>query len=412
MRQALVLAHWPGAGAERIEQLVTRRIEEKIAENVRVDKIESNTRTGVTSVIITLVEGLSDTGKEFDDIKLKLDTIRDLPDGAGPITFIKDFGDTAALMLTVASPKIDDAQVTLTADMLAAKIQRERSRAASGDRVALAITLPNSVNPNTPRRHVDAFRQAALADGVIRDARTVDGPGFFAIDAATDLDDAAINRYLQQFLRDELRMSEFHPDAGVPVIIRDLATTKDKLAAVAGSKYSYRELDDFTERIARTLRGLPEVSKVTRTGVLEERVFLEYSQERLASFGVNAGQLREVLGARNISNAGGMLEIGSRQLSVDPSGEFKSEKELEGVLVPTRQGPPVYLRDLADVSALIRQPGDLPEFLHRPHAAQGTGRSRVPSRWAFRCAVACRSPTSPNRSTRRWSRSASFCRAI
>ena len=108
IRQALVLCPWPGATAEKIEELVTRRIEEKIGENVKVDKIESNTRTGVTAVYITLVEGVGDTGKEFDDIKLKLDTITDLPQGAGPINFIKDFGDTAALMLTVASPRASD----------------------------------------------------------------------------------------------------------------------------------------------------------------------------------------------------------------------------------------------------------------------------------------------------------------
>jgi multidrug efflux pump subunit AcrB len=43
IRQALVLCPWPGATAEKIEELVTRRIEEKVAENVKVDKIESNT---------------------------------------------------------------------------------------------------------------------------------------------------------------------------------------------------------------------------------------------------------------------------------------------------------------------------------------------------------------------------------
>src|ERR1041385_4199175 len=47
IRQALALCPWPGASAEKIEQLVTRRIEEKIAENVRVEKVESNTRTGI-----------------------------------------------------------------------------------------------------------------------------------------------------------------------------------------------------------------------------------------------------------------------------------------------------------------------------------------------------------------------------
>ena len=115
VRQALALCSWRGVGAEKIEQLVTRRIEEKIAENVNVDKIESNTRTGVTAVYITLVEGLKDTGKELDDIKLKLDSITDLPSGAGPIVFVKDFGDTAALMLTVASPLADAADIDLRA---------------------------------------------------------------------------------------------------------------------------------------------------------------------------------------------------------------------------------------------------------------------------------------------------------
>src|ERR1044071_6146462 len=76
VRQALALCPWPGASAEKIEQLVTRRLEEKIGENVKVDKIESNTRTGITAVYITLVDTAKETGKEFDDIQLKLDSIR------------------------------------------------------------------------------------------------------------------------------------------------------------------------------------------------------------------------------------------------------------------------------------------------------------------------------------------------
>jgi len=120
---------WPGASAEKIERLVTRRVEEKVAENVRVEKIESNTRTGITAVYFTLIEGTKDTAKEFDDIKLKLDAITDLPDGAGPIDFVKDFGDTAALMLTVASPRVDEAEIAVRAQALRADIERARAGA-------------------------------------------------------------------------------------------------------------------------------------------------------------------------------------------------------------------------------------------------------------------------------------------
>ena len=115
IRMALVLVPWPGISAEKIEQLVTRRIEDKIGENAKIEKLESNTRAGLAAIYVTLVDGVADVGKELDDIKLKLDAIHDLPDGAGPIIFHKDFGDTAALMLTIASPKVAETEISLRA---------------------------------------------------------------------------------------------------------------------------------------------------------------------------------------------------------------------------------------------------------------------------------------------------------
>jgi hypothetical protein len=85
VRQALVLVHWPGAGAERIEQLVTRRSKKKLPRTC-VSRRSSRTRARRHLGHHHAGRGLAETGKEFDDIKLKLDTISDLPDGAGPIT--------------------------------------------------------------------------------------------------------------------------------------------------------------------------------------------------------------------------------------------------------------------------------------------------------------------------------------
>jgi RND family efflux transporter MFP subunit len=70
-------------------------------------------------------ERVPDTAKEFDDIKIKLDSLTDLPDGAGPIQYIKEFGETSALMLTVASPPADGAQLDLLAGEIEKKIAPE-----------------------------------------------------------------------------------------------------------------------------------------------------------------------------------------------------------------------------------------------------------------------------------------------
>jgi multidrug efflux pump len=398
IRQALALVPWPGASAERIEQLVTRKVEEKIGENAKVEKIESNTRTGLTAIFITLVEGTKEVGKEFDDIKLKLDAIKALPDGAGPIAFVKDFGDTAALMLTVASPKTGPVEIALRAKALQKAIEETRNapakRCATSDcrkvaqgsvkgahgfsraiqpRITIAHGLPESLSPSAARAAVDLFLDTATAEGLFADPRVIQGPGFVAVDAASDATDAEIEAFTQRFLHERLRASELHPDAWTAIVVRDPAETAAKLERVAGDKYSYRELDDYTELVTRTLKTLPIVSKVTRTGLLDERVFLEYSQERLASYGVTPGRLSDVLASRNITTPGGVLEVGGKNLTIDPSGEFKSEQEIGDVLVPTNNGRAVYLRDLAAVGRSYVSP---PTFLNFFGARAPDGRWR------------------------------------
>src|SRR6201993_2699234 len=105
VRQALIIVPWQGTSAAEVEQLITRKIEQTIALNQWVTEIKGTSRTGSAMIQFELDEkGRYDRDKELDDVKIRLDSIHDLPQGAGPITYVKDFGDTAALMLTVASP--------------------------------------------------------------------------------------------------------------------------------------------------------------------------------------------------------------------------------------------------------------------------------------------------------------------
>ena len=115
VRIAVASTPWPGASAEQVDLLVTKKLEQRIGQNSRVVDIKSVSRTGVSIIYFELDKNTTNTGLEFDDIKLKLDSIQDLPQGAGPIQFQKDFGDTATLMLTVASPKVSDVEIGLRA---------------------------------------------------------------------------------------------------------------------------------------------------------------------------------------------------------------------------------------------------------------------------------------------------------
>ncbi|MBI1762890.1 MAG: efflux RND transporter permease subunit [Acidobacteria bacterium] len=369
VRTAVALTPWRGASAEKVEQLVTKKLETQIATNAKVTKIESISRTGLSVVYLDLDENLKETGKELDDIKLKLDGIRDLPDGAGPINFIKDFGDTAALMLTVASPKASDLEIDLRAQAIQPALEQARAQASvAGERAALIVCLPQAASGDASdsvqlvRKHRDLFVEYLKEQHVLSDARPLEGAGFIGVDGAVSVDDAALRQASARFMHERLQAAEFHPDAWPMAVIRNPQETRTKLAAVAGDKYSYRELDQFTDLIEKSLKTLPTVSKVSRTGLLDERVFLYYSQERLAAYGIQNGKLPDILNARNITLPGGQLEVEGKNLSIDPTGEFKSEKEIGDVAVGTSaNGAPVYLRDLADV---VRGYNSPPTFLN------------------------------------------------
>jgi multidrug efflux pump subunit AcrB len=369
---AFVITPWPGMDAERVEERVTRRIEEVVAGNEHVDVIRSITRSGVSYVYVDLKEGTKGTGEIFDDIGLRLDAIRDLPEGAGPIQFVKDFGSTAALMLTVASPKLDEVQVALRADQMRAAIERLRSGAPSGDRATLVYNFPPSISAASVIRPAMLYLEQATRDGVFRDARVLETPQFVGVDGITALGDSALLAHLTRFLEERLRVSEFHPDAWQPVVIRDPANSRARLLAVAGDKYTYRELDDLTDLMKRTLLAVDQVSKVDRSGVLEEQVTLSFSQERVASYGIPLGRLEDILRSRNTALAGGQMEVSGRTVALNPTGEFRNEREIGGVIIGSSQGgAPLYLRDLVDVDRGYESP---PRYLNFYTWRDSTGR--------------------------------------
>ena len=124
VRVGVAACPWPGATAQQVEQFITRRIEDVAAENKTIHPgtdadygIKSISLPGYSFVTIQLDEGVTDTKRQFSDINLKLNALNSqLPQGAGPISFQSDFGDTAALMLTVASPKADDVEIAARAN--------------------------------------------------------------------------------------------------------------------------------------------------------------------------------------------------------------------------------------------------------------------------------------------------------
>src|ERR1700730_15829301 len=362
VRLGVAACPWPGATAQQVEQYITRQIEDVAAENKTIHPgtdseygIKSISLPGYSFVTIQLDEGITDTKRQFSDINLKLNALNSqLPQGAGPITFQSDFGDTAALMLTVASPRVDDIEIAARANSVEAAIRKVRDakkQNGKGGRITVVDSFPQSISARAVLDTVNLFQEEARTDGIIRNSEVVQGNGFVLVDVAIEADDPSITAFVQRFIPERLKRSELHPDVWEPAVIRDPRDTQAELAKVAGDKYSYAELDNFSDFIVRPLQGAPEVSKVERRGVLSQSVYLDYSQDRLAAYGLRPADLSKILSARNIIAPGGTVETGERRVILTPSGQFDTAKSIGDVAVSTTpQGTPVYLRDLVQIS--------------------------------------------------------------
>jgi multidrug efflux pump subunit AcrB len=374
VRVAVAACQWPGASAQEVEQLITRPIEQTIAQNKTIHPpsaadygIRSISLPGASFVYVQLSEDTKDSRTQFSDINLKLQALNGhLPSGASPVQFQSDFGDTAAMMMTIASPPIDDLEIEMRARSAEELIKSARAAAPKNSalpRVSVVYAYPLSLSQAGITEITEDFRRRAEEAGVMEHSTTITGRGFTGVDGGTKYDDAHIAAFLSHYIATRLQASEFDPDVSLPVVIRDLSETRAKLASVAGSKYSYAQLDDFTDLIGRTLLGVTQTSRVERKGVLPQAIYLDYSQERLASYGYQAGDLSRLLNARNITLPGGSIEAGGRDIQIDPSGQFDNALSIGNVIVGSvGPGAPVYLRDLVQISRAYQSPATYLNF--------------------------------------------------
>ena len=370
VRVASVVTSWPGADATKIEQLLTRPIEEQIALSSTLHPVgptkfavKSLTLPNLSIVQIQLEETLTDTKAAFNEIDLNLKALN-LPDGAGPIQFNDGFGDTAAILMTVASPSESPVEISLRARDIAAAIETARQQQSINSEMqrSLIVVMPRDIALTAPAQDMDLFKDYLVNKKVVTDAISLKGAGFIGLDFSTALSDNELLAELNKFLKEKLAQVSFHEDAWPAIIIDDPAQTEAKLLASPGGKYSYRELDNFTNLIIRNLQTIPLVTVVNSSGVVDERIYMEYSQDLLASYGLTPSDVSGAIAARNSDISGGEFYASGSNVLVEPVGKYTSPDQIgDTAFTKSPSGAPVYLRDIGEVVPGYQSP---PSFLN------------------------------------------------
>jgi len=111
IRTAMVRTVFPGANPERVENLVTDKIEKAIQEIPELDHVRSQSMTGLSVVYVDIKESYSEMRPIWDNLRRKVEkATSELPDEViGP--FVNDeFGDVFGIIIALTAGEREDGQ--------------------------------------------------------------------------------------------------------------------------------------------------------------------------------------------------------------------------------------------------------------------------------------------------------------
>lgn len=162
----------------------------------------------------------------------------------------------------------------------------------------------------------------------------------------TDMDQALVD------LREKIDLVKGYlpDDASAPMVI---ALDPDMMPVVAiglrGTDLaSLQTIADDT--ISPALERIDGVASVDISGGYENQVSVKTYADRLAGYNLSVSYIAQILGAENITIAGGTVDNGNQTLSVRTDGSYSSVEDIAAALIPLPTGGSVRLSEIASVA--------------------------------------------------------------
>ena len=139
--------------------------------------------------------------------------------------------------------------------------------------------------------------------------------------------------------------------AGVqgPFFNDDFGDVYGVIYALESDGFNYAELKTFADDVRQQLLRVPDVSKVELFGVQDEKIFVEISQKRLATLGLDLSQVLAQLGQQNAVESAGTVQTPLDVVQVRVAGQFEALEQLRAMPIRGKSGNQIRLGDIAEI---------------------------------------------------------------
>lgn len=130
---------------------------------------------------------------------------------------------------------------------------------------------------------------------------------------------------------------------------------------LTGEDYNYVELKRYADHLTRELELVDGIGKVDVAGQQQEMLFVEVSQERLASLNMDMSVISHLLNEQNNVVSAGEVMVNGESLAIRPSGTLNTVESLSNLIIHGRDtGNLIRLKDVATITRGIKEkPGNV-----------------------------------------------------
>ncbi len=119
--------------------------------------------------------------------------------------------------------------------------------------------------------------------------------------------------------------------------------------ALQGEGFSPADKKQVADDVRQRLLRVKDVSKVELFGVQDEKLYIEISQKRLATLGLNLQQVLDALGQQNAVESAGAVQTPQDVVQVRVAGAFNSVEQLRAMPIRAANGTQIRLGDIARI---------------------------------------------------------------
>lgn len=139
-------------------------------------------------------------------------------------------------------------------------------------------------------------------------------------------------------------------EADAPIMFKFDASAAPIMGVGLEGDYDRVRLREIAEHdLSQRLERVPGVAAVTTEGGLRRQIHVELSKEKIRALDLPVDRVVNLLRTENQNIPLGEVDEGDRTYLVRSQGQFESLNEIRDLVVMTRAGVPVYMRDIADI---------------------------------------------------------------